>query len=840
MFFQTDIKKVHFIPTFLMLCFLTQLSWGGNRKLTEYISSNNQLTRLQRTSQTSSSAEKIFKLIKKERPSNFPSVYHIALLDCSYVKFSSKGEGNQREKIKSLINEKARKDDNKIQIETIDRNGQNIYQIIKKKEFKPSLAQNFTTNLSNENAKAKQTAVLPMDNDREGSSTLTYNASLLIIPTSNEEKFLVYLFGNWFQLINLKALEKSFGIKLAVSEKLYREKSDDEGTLCTIKEITSRNYRNLLPSRETQNFEDLHPLGRINIERGSSDISELRLLPHEEMGGNALIRVNDFFEFRIPIASSSKKNQPVLKFIDTLHDISQELYHIFESGSIRKEFKPFFDEPEGRRNYINILNEALVKKENLHHIRLHSIYWSLISYDPLHPQSVPDFYKNLEGITLDMEVNTLPGTHISQVIYSTPMKLDENNQYYRFERGKWFKIHENRFEILEKQLREYELSYENLFLPPYQEGEIQSKDENKENSRNSQEAKYLEKAVAHINKASNPNLQIEGLLLDRRNVSLGGEGNKFELADIFLEKNSQEYYLIHVKRQGSKDIDHHQQQVKRAASYLGENLGLENICNVLIQEVIKEFHAEKLPGKTISHSTYYIDKWKEKGNKGWENFYNDLKTHQSTELKRKHVRRCLSQIIGDYRIKEINKEFSQFGSALGKCIDALHDWYYYDQNYFLKTSLKQKIEDAQFFFEEVLKTLQQYKPLIKLRKTKKKVTIVMAIIMDKKTKDVKKKKNKFLKQELWGINDTRSGVERKGFDFKITWIPDHTNSGGNVPVQQNSLSQGTVTLASQSQPSQPKRGKRPRPSSGRRAHESRTAKKQKTLFDYEEFTDKEN
>jgi len=625
------------------------------------------------------------------------------------------------------------------------------------------------------------------------------------------DEMLAYLLGNWQLLLNTTSIVPLFGLRVTTSIGVACKIGEQGKDISTIKEITKETHRRSNPQRNTLTQQRiLCSLRDFDITPGSDGLEKVKLMPAPNWG-RALLDGDDCFKFRLH--SKAKKpnkigNTKRFNILYAMHDIAKEVYAIYSRGNIHEDFLAYIDEAVSEELQES-LNENLrgnwqkyFKKDHL--LYVHWTVWLRARND----DDISAIGKRIreEGFEAGIEIGRQHYT-AAQLVRSLPLHFrssEGGSNYYWFDRGRWYQIAESRFDAIKKQLQEVTVNQEELFLPDF------SRDTDSEDYK---ELAYNKAAVAAMRALIGDGKSVrEALLLDRENVSLGDRGDKFEFADILMQREDGKYFLIHVKREAAGEFDHHRTQAERCALFLGENLDRSALPSILIASKLHDFYKtyislpteEKVDlkatnGKKIVEQPRSSDFWIKFKNRRAETKHSDQKAAKGAARQKKRVddfvsfviedilnvrkkeRQFIRRIVESGDIKPLVKRFEPYGDTFGRCLDALEDYILY--------GIKNRVTDAEMdsflvsldridfvgrFLGDTLNLLERHPILVKdhqgilSRKEKKNITIVLAIIGDGAGN------TDFHRQQLWGIDQTRRLVERHEFEFQVVFIKDQT------------------------------------------------------------------
>ncbi len=639
---------------------------------------------------------------------------------------------------------------------------------------------------------------------------LEYAASMILYPvTEGSDEVLAYLLGNWTSLLNTTAIISSFGLKITVSIGVASTFDCRYEELSNIKEIVTETRRQAKPMRGIgKQQKGLGKVTDFGIDAASDGLEKVRLNPARNWG-KALLDGDDFFKFRLPtkVTKSTKKgNKPIVvkPFNDryAMYDVAKEVYRVYSTGTIHKDFLPYLDDPV-TGDIVGVLNKELQEKWQDYFSKdkilyMHWTFW----FRARGQEDVGETLKKIKegGALQDIEIGGQKYKP-TQLVRSLPiplcLKFAKKSDYYWFDRGRWYRIPETRFQVIQKRIADVTVEQKDLFLPDY---EIDGEEDDYK------ELAYNKAAVEAMNSQKGGKKPVsEVILLDRENVSLGGRDDKFEFADILMQDSNGKYFLIHVKRERSRAIDHHRTQAERCALFLGENLDRGVLPGLLMKDIVQDFYRnyitlpKKKPdpkekkdkdaeqGRCSDFRTKFFSKRKEikteeeqvskkkKGGQFFDFVKDDILNVRSED------RKFLKKIITSSTLKPLIMRFESYGDALFRCFDALEDFILYGSVKKVTDAEKKnvlispdRIDFVKGFLEKVLTLLDKHSSLTKHhqgalpQKDRENITIVLAIIGDGSGKD------DFHRQQLWGMDQTRKLIEKQGFKFQVVFIKDKT------------------------------------------------------------------
>ncbi len=650
------------------------------------------------------------------------------------------------------------------------------------------------------------------ENDNEDEE-LEYSASMVLFPVEGDpDKMLVYLLGNWSSLLNTTAIFPLFGLKTVTSIGVASTAECADQELSNIKEIGKGTLRQPKPMRGTEKQQKgLSRIRDFEIDPASNGLERVRLKPVAGWG-RALLEGDDLFKFRL----NSRDKKPVKKGTNkivqksfghrqAMYDVAKEIYNVYETQSIHKDFLPYLDEPV-TGGIVGSLNKKL--EENWHHyfnrdklLYVHWTFWFRARKEP----DVSSILKEIreKGYFGRIEVGGQT-CKTTQLVRSLPipfrLELSRGADYYWFDRGRWFRIPASRFEVIKKRIADITVKHDELFLPNY---------EFNSNAEDYKELAYNKAAVLNMREQIGLGKPVlEAILLDRENISLGGRDDKFEFADILMQRADGHYFLIHVKRELAREIDHHRTQAERCALFLGENFDRGALPGLLIIDILRDFYnthitlpkKQKVNPKTgdvkevdqewcstfkdkISTTRKKVDVEKGVGakRKRAENFLDIVKDHILNV--RTKERLFIRNIVTSKLLESVIASFEPYEDALCCCLDALEDFILNGSKNPVTNAEKEspivrldRIEFVKNFLERVLVFLEKHASLVRNhegvlpQKERENITIVLAVIGDGSGK------SDFHYQQLWGMDQTRKLIEKQGFGFNVAFIKDMTGT----------------------------------------------------------------
>jgi len=701
-----------------------------------------------------------------------------------------------------------------------------------------------------------------------------YNASMIVFPQSKPNYALAYLLGTWRQVLNPYAVIHDWGLRLAASQAIFSDKN--------IKQILGKNNFDPNPTTRRERKQRLAPIETFALEVGTEGLRTLTILPAYAVGTDCqrLAVGSDSYKFFLPEAKEGKNGDT----IGSLNKMASYLFGVYtDTPNIHPKLQAYVDEQEVDAKKLKKLNERLA--EILSSADAKSVVfpadnlWKSYGRAPSFSYKKKTSRKYLLDVLQDQSptLETLVSIKkwgktkdpaykepLGRIIYSLPIPIDADGkagEFYRFDCGQWFKVATSRFDAIIRKMRSPTIKVSMDALLPYALED--AKGAKGEEYGLYQEARYNRRVIASLTGKKQ-----KGILLDRLNIYFEGTGNKFEFGDMLLYDDKGQYYIVHVKRREAGDIDHHRAQVERCSDYLATELNKGNAKDLLLQGHVNGLYIdhdvsitkEKGQSKRLTHGDYFKKAFatKKSGKKEkWEDF---LKNTIFAKDKGK-----MSESINSLKatFKEIDLNFFEdYQAELIVALDALYDC--------------EKAKKADLPKQEVEEFLEGVRQLIEVKdvlfptevikeKTRRRITIVMAVVDDRKIEAIRKaekevekakkdsvkkgkkaKKGKkdsakndlseseeakkklealknedrsdegevFKKQQLWGLDRTLQLVQRHGFRFNLVVInenserPDWDAFGStkeNIALEDDSSKEDSSDGDSGSEKSPPKK-----------------------------------
>ena len=761
----------------------------------------------------------VLDISKFTRRSNDPDYYRLAYLESSLIPEAlrtdpSKLLPGKNEPVKHWLNKKL--------LEDITNKKTQAQVSIEKIHLRDNTL-SYVVTMTNVRQQAKSellTARIRKDTQHNSpESSQEYVGSLILFPLNKDhDKALAYMLGKWNHLINTYALVPDWGLRVVATPSLFAESHN-------IKALSKNDLLGSNPTKTLISTKKTTTLRTFQLDEGIDCIVLLRILPRYSIAQKAarLIEGGQTLNFYLPQAEDDKSTDT----LQSLQQMAHYMHDLYRHSPMHKDLKPYIPEEETNNELIDALNkklETLMATPKAHHVVFpidslwrHDRYgkgarFSLIEGSVLHQSpylmnvtSKATHLKLSSLVTLSNEKRTKTAQEsLGSIIFTLP--IEHKNEFYYFRTGRWFKVDPSRFAAIIRKLRSASIKKTIEALIPYTEEHAKKKTGNEY-----QELRYNRDVVATWTNKT-PKSETKIFLLDRICVKLGESEDTFELADILLyNRLSREIHLIHVKRKESGDLDHHRSQVERSAEFLATNLNRLKGIKVLLRAFIDGFKEKSgIKPRTGTNSHLFV---RDSQGKSIDELLT-VKTKQS------NIGRCKIAVKG-YLGKNGAKSFK----GREKFLALIGDWLYgtglYNRDPEKKnitqlftrvsTALMQKDSplldddlmriddqgmkeiisllyacDEQALFDSFMEGLSQLIVLKKLlltpgvitESTKKKITIVMAVIDDRAIAGKKTNRNGqgplFRNQHLWGLDHTRQLVEKRGFNFNLVVINENT------------------------------------------------------------------
>jgi hypothetical protein len=571
-----------------------------------------------------------------------------------------------------------------------------------------------------------------------------------------------------------QAIVRSWGLFYAAREGVFQN---------AIKGLGSRNDTSANPQSDRRSKAFLTFLKDFGLEVGSEGLMSIQSVPQH---GTRTTKAADTYRVNLPCESKSQGST-----IDALAAFGAVTLNYLEKNRIDPRIAPFLDYPLEDSKLIGELNSRL-EKEIDNQICAKTIrdfvfpdvpFWKkwkkfveFITPSGGYSRSLFDALER--GVRLNSVVHFVRGKKKEPcadklgAIISMCSPFEYQNSFYIYRSGIWIKVEESRLSSIQRFLRQSRILQPNeLFtLYPYtelDEGSGKADRENGSGQRLFPETEYNKRIVAEWNSSSRPRGS-RAILLDCLSILLKGSYHKFEFADIVMHDDTKHWKLIHVKRRTSNDIDHHRQQVERTVEYLtGEHMK-KNGKGLFFEAFLKALcTTHKVSSLKSQRSTTFVEASQRSQGQSLS-----WKDRLSSVLDKRPDDGEGTNDLKDILSKLDVRFFDSYQEEYFKLIDVLRDC-----NKKRRLSLKE-VEEAFLSAQQAIELNQGLFEAATKKESRKKITLVMAVIDNREVaRNVAKKQNAstrntplFPLQDLWGIDQTRRLVEKKGFTFVLTVV----------------------------------------------------------------------
>lgn len=658
-----------------------------------------------------------------------------------------------------------------------------------------------------------------------GDIPFAYSASLIIFPQEGSHS-MIYGLGHWPSLINMRIIVPGWGLNMVASKALCNPNK--------VRVMRAHNYSKGTPSTREDRSTELDKIESFEFQVGSEGLEMLRVLPRRDAKLPRVVKGEDFLQFTVD--PSSTRKQETIRTLEAFAGVCFR-YSDHAEYAIHPRLVPFLDEEirdKGLALRLNTRLSTLIKEEDGRYLvfldpsifRAYSnrtlVFGGLSSrHRSIWPILTRKAQEAAFSLTTKIPLRTgvrstkIFNEEVGNLVFSLP--IEEDSEFYRYRRGRWFKVDASRFGKIRTLLRGTKTPASHLSLPLYVYDDTFK---NPQFTKSYAEINYNRRVVEQLSSRG-----IAASLLDTLDVYLSsGEGDKFEFSDILIEKGGT-FYIVHVKR-ADRGLSHHREQLERTADYLSTELSRPGSKDFLLAAAVRDLYRlygiddkkVKRQGKRLTHGKKYVYVLKKGSKKP------DLKR---TILDVKGTRPKSSGIAQkDYDLKELvnsseNIDFSFFEDR--------QEAFYIAMNALLDSSIEgsldlssdRALQQIEAFFDRVKNAIKSQGILFSnglLTKNKrKKIVLVLAVIddrqvqkyvkgkkslkdrLDKAKKSTKealqreydefddkvdrddnvkadKKAPLFHNQDLWGLDRTRAQVQKNGFGFKIMVINEHEDA----------------------------------------------------------------
>lgn len=597
-----------------------------------------------------------------------------------------------------------------------------------------------------------------------------FQAALIIFPHSSQ-KSMVYGFGSWDSLLNPACIVPQWGLRTLTS-----------GQICNpdkVKAVDADHYRNANSFTRRERAAALQAIEVFGLEVGSEELKKVTLMPNKAVRTTHVLEGQDYIQFTVITSENATLEQTV----QSLECIATYFFNVTTATTfhVHSRMKEFIDDEITSSELIQDLNGGLQELLRSQHAKeyffLHDSFWKemkgkKVSFGDNKKHSIFDVFSQLQPQdpspqTIKVWAPRLEKPKefdVTKILYSLPFEHCES--FYRFDRGRWYQVDLSRFERIKRIMRERKQPSSILQLPDYSHEDTERSQEEKK--ADYKEAKYNLRAVQTINKVSG----CRAILLDRINVSLGKAGDKFEFADLLIINNGN-FYIVHIKRAEASALSHHREQVERSADFLACELKKDNAHELLLQGVINGLYEnnglpikkEKSQGKRITKGSCFLNLQASGGN-----IMLVLQAPPVGDLGLKIFIEQVLRIIAKDGLKEC---FEKYPDDFVSALDALSDCVIHKQSHFTDGEMDN-------FLRAVQQTILAREVLFPNGLLKKsdleKIKIILAVIDDRAVDATSKEKQSrpqpftFKNQDLWGLDRTRTMVEKTGLGFGLMVI----------------------------------------------------------------------
>lgn len=608
-----------------------------------------------------------------------------------------------------------------------------------------------------------------------------FQAALIIFPYTDHTA-MVYGLSQWKTLLNPDCIVPQWGLRAATS-----------GQICNpnqIKALHADHYRTANPFSRREKAAVLQPIEVFGLEVGSEELKTIALMPNKSVKTHHVIEGTDHLQFTVNPSDKTSSEQT----LPSLHTISTYFFTLTTDPNfhVHNRMREFIDDEVKDATLLMNLNqllENLLKSpEGRERVFLHDTLWGemkskklMFGEDKKH--SIFEVFDQLSPTApfpQTLKIWTPRGKipkefDVRRIFYSLPFEY-EKDSFYRFYRGRWYFVDASRFESIKRILREVKKPSSTLRLPDYSVEDTKRSLEQKK--ADYKEAKYNLRATQEIKKKEG----WDAILLDRVNVSLGEAGDKFEFADL-LVMNDNTFHIVHIKRANASQLSHHREQVERSADFLATELTKANAHTLFLKGIINGLYEKnRLPIKKEKNQGKRITKGEE-----FLSLSKNRSFHKKPMTTLLQARDEDGELLSDFKLQVdsiVDKPFfrenlSEFVSAL----DALFDCIRYKKAHLSNS----KIEDFLNAIKQGIMARQFLFPNGPLKKSDlKNIKVVLAVIDDRNVdatlKGTKQStpRSVFKNQDLWGLDRTRTMVEKTGLGFTLMVINETATETGDA------------------------------------------------------------
>lgn len=636
-------------------------------------------------------------------------------------------------------------------------------------------------------------------------------ATIIVFPL-DAQRAMVYGFGMWPALINQRAIVPGWGLQLAASRQLCNPQR--------IKILKATNYTREVPATLKITSLELTSIDALGLEVGSEGLDTLSTRPPKAKCFKGTVIASDYFHFSFHTdspddVSSTPFDTSVFAHMRALA-LGLERYAASSVFAIHPRLLVFVDEEEKDDKVIERLNRELVTVMKKRKTEDDEDGLSYIFVSPYVRRMFDrkEMYFHVSGRRLrkkasfreaiaarrqykDFSLDTRLRLNIDKRTYDEAIRFlitslpipfgDEDERYFRFDRGRWLRVDASRFEKIKILLRQSKMSASELNLPEYTYTHALTQKRAKNGRMVSDgEKTYLRDCLRRLGDSAS--------FLDCTNVRLGSSKDTFEFGDLLIEKGGQ-LYIVHAKRAKAGALSHHREQVERASHYLATNLRKEGSQGYFVDTAVGDFYLSvELPAteKVLN----------ERQKKLPEIHLEEGVSLQDSVLKNEgsHPARRREQQLWDLNafLRSIDLTYFEDNQQdFVRVFMTLRDWVVTQS---IDLSLEANTNKIQALLAKVERASKLQKMLFRkgplIKRLRRNVTFVLAVIDDRQIEAVKKAGKKLSKskqeeaqakagiiytkseplfrpQDLWGLDMTRTTVQGKGFGFKVLVVNEH-------------------------------------------------------------------
>jgi len=597
-------------------------------------------------------------------------------------------------------------------------------------------------------------------------------AALIIFPQF-DAKAMVYGLGRWETLLTPHCVVPQWGLRMVTS-----------GQICNpskIKGLHADHFRTSNPFSRREKVAALQPIEVFGLEIGSEELKTVALMPNKSFKTAHVLEGTDHLKFTVNPSETATLQETLL----SLQTIATYFMNLTNDPHfhVHSRMREFIDDEVKDAPLLVALDQRLqnlLRTPNGSELLfLHDVLWREMKSKKL--RFGGDKKRSALEVLTQLPASTpVPQTiqvwkprlkapkefDIRRIFYSLP--IEHEGKFYRFDRRHWYQVDDSRFEGIKRILRTTKKPSSSLHLPDYSVEDTQRSAEGKK--ADYKEAKYNLRAAGEVKKQ----LGWNAILLDRINVSLGEGHHIFEFADLLIAHDNT-FYIVHVKRVAASDLSHHREQVERSADFLATELTKKAAHTLFLQGTINGLYEknglsitkDKKQGKRITKGHLFLDYYASPSRP--QDFLLALSTLELINTPFSNFPQHVFRLV--------DKEFFRdYPSELASALDALFDCISHKKAHLpdneieeFLNAVKQGVMARQLLFSQG--------PLKK--SDLKKIKIVLAVIDDRgvnttlKGKEPNAQRAIFKNQDLWGLDRTRTVVEKTGLGFSLMVINEN-------------------------------------------------------------------